>query len=517
MGNDFITYSPTGFTGFAPFSAYNAGNDLGQGAVPADTLKLTSTPSYTAGGTSAMTARTYNAINFAANGLNAGNQAGVLPMTTATLTAGGLMVGGNGNTDTVSFPVLALAAVEGIVHVPSASSGLTISSTITGTAGLTKDGAGSLTLSGTLNYTGATTLSGGNVALQSPIVPLATATIPTVSALNMNAGVLDLSGVNQVFGTLASANLTYQPGTGGTITNSSSSPVTITLASGGASTFAGQINETAGQISLIRQGGATGLTLLGPSTYTGPTTVMGGSFTNNATAGLGLTLRDSATLASTTYYVNFGALVLDNTGLGGNIGNRIPSGSTVNLRQGELQLFGAPGVASSQTVSTVNLFSGSSYLVPVTNTAPDGAGFTINNLTGVTSGGNQVPGVTVNFGAQAATLGSPATGQVILNAVDGSALTDGQFLPWATVGMNDLAVYKAGLGVVAYGSNGTPAYDTTYGSGKVFSNATAAITLPASGGPSSLGAGRAVVKAFRKSWKTTPMPSCSATPTTCSR
>lgn len=118
MGNDFITYSPTGFTGFAPFSAYNAGNDLGQGAVPADTLKLTSTPSYTAGGTSAMTARTYNAINFAANGLNAGNQAGVLPMTTATLTAGGLMVGGNGNTDTVSFPVLALAAVEGIVHVP---------------------------------------------------------------------------------------------------------------------------------------------------------------------------------------------------------------------------------------------------------------------------------------------------------------------------------------------------------------------------------------------------------------
>src|ERR1019366_8615819 len=127
---------------------------------------------------------------------------------------------------------------------------------------------------------GTVLLNAGNNTL--PVFP--TATIPAVSTLGMNGGTLDLGGNSPAVGTLTSVNAL--PGTGGTVTNSSTAAVSFIADSATSSTYGGAVTNNAGTLSFYKQGGST-LTLTGTSTYSGPTFVEGGT----------LTLRDGGVLA----------------------------------------------------------------------------------------------------------------------------------------------------------------------------------------------------------------------------
>ncbi len=134
----------------------------------------------------------------------------------------------------------------------------------TNTGGLTKTGAGTLTLSASNAYLGTTTVNGGTLALGN--ISALTTTTPTVV---VNAGTLDLGG--------NSITLTSLSGTSaaGAITSSVAGALMVTASSAGNTTYAGGLNNGAATIALAKIGVGT-LTLSGSSTYTGGTQLNAG-------------------------------------------------------------------------------------------------------------------------------------------------------------------------------------------------------------------------------------------------
>ena len=96
-------------------------------------------------------------------------------------------------------------------------SATTLSSVISGTIGLIKNGTGALTLSGNNTYTGATTINAGTLKLGS-----ATG-VSSASTLNATGGVFDLNGFNATVAAVGVGNAA------GTITNSGAGSGTNTL------------------------------------------------------------------------------------------------------------------------------------------------------------------------------------------------------------------------------------------------------------------------------------------------
>jgi autotransporter-associated beta strand protein len=140
---------------------------------------------------------------------------------------------------------------------------VTLSGSLRGAGGLTKQGAGSLTLSAAQGYGGPTTVSAGTLKPMNPL--------PAATALTIVAGAtLDLAGCSQQVASLSGA---------GALTNSSlTSPVTFTLGDAGSSAFSGSIADagSAGSISVAKVGTGTA-TLGGSNTYRGTTTVNAGT------------------------------------------------------------------------------------------------------------------------------------------------------------------------------------------------------------------------------------------------
>ncbi len=143
--------------------------------------------------------------------------------------------------------------------------------TTTGT--VTKDGTGTLVLSGANTYTGATTVNVGTLALG------LTNAVGASSALTVAGGAtFDLAGFSDTVLSLAGA---------GSIT--SSAPGTLTLSSGGVNsttTFSGVVSDGFAVISMVKAGTGT-LTLSGANTYSGSTTINGGTISVAADAALG--------------------------------------------------------------------------------------------------------------------------------------------------------------------------------------------------------------------------------------
>jgi autotransporter-associated beta strand protein len=133
-----------------------------------------------------------------------------------------------------------------------------------GTHGLTKTGAGTLTLSDGNHYAGATTISAGTLRLGADEALPSGADRGSVS---IAAGaVLDLSGYDQTVNDLSGA---------GTVTNSSNDAATLTVLSSLGSEFQGVIADGAGPVALTKTGsGAFGLS--GVNTYSGDTNVSDG-------------------------------------------------------------------------------------------------------------------------------------------------------------------------------------------------------------------------------------------------
>ena len=261
-------------------------------------------------------ANVYSGPTSVNNGVVILGVANALPTSTA-LTLGALTSSGvvnlNGNNQvllgagvsgTGSANALTNSSATGAILTLLPTSPTTTSAAITGNLSLVKDGSSIETLSGASTYTGTTTILNGTLALGASNV-LPSTTLLVTGNTNANSGTLDLAGTSQTVAALGvSGN-----GTANTITDSSTTPSTLTVAGPGASTYAGKIT---GPLSVVEAGTGT-LFLSGGSanTFTGGV---------NATSGVLVSLQPGS-LGSGASTLNGGTLTLGPSAVTGFDGN----------------------------------------------------------------------------------------------------------------------------------------------------------------------------------------------------
>ena len=154
------------------------------------------------------------------------------------------------------------------------------------------------------------------------------------AAVVINNGTLDLNSFSEAFNTLN--------GTSGTITNTAASGIaTLTIGNAvgtGSGTYGGTIADgTSARIALVK-GGTGILTLKGSNTYTGPTTISGGTLTAGSLQPFGV--------ATAMTIANAAGATLDVSGINSSIGS-LTGGGTAG---GTVKL----GSPSTLTVGTDN-------------------------------------------------------------------------------------------------------------------------------------------------------------------
>ncbi|MBT3878845.1 MAG: PEP-CTERM sorting domain-containing protein [Candidatus Scalindua sp.] len=229
------------------------------------------------------------------------------------------------------------------------SNNLTFDNVINGTGGLTKKGAGRLTLSGNNSYAGGTTFSDGKLKLtNSNAAGSGDITVLGGTAINIDAN-LDIANDIDL-----QSNVVFQR-------------------DGGDSIYSGVISETGGSFK-VHKSGAGLLTLTGENTHTGGTTISNGvlqlgnngsitgSITNNASlifnrdsnitlngniSGTGnVTIMDSIVRLSGNHTytggttISGGTLQLGNGGINGSILGDVTNNSILDFRTEEDQAFG---------------------------------------------------------------------------------------------------------------------------------------------------------------------------------
>ena len=173
-------------------------------------------------------------------------------------------------------------------------SSTTFAGTMSGVGGgLTKVGAGTLTLSGSSSYSGATAVNAGTLQAGAANA-FASGSAFTVAG----SATLDLAGFNQTIGSLAGA---------GSVTLGSA---TLTTGNDNTSTtFAGTMSGVGGGLTKV---GAGTLTLSGSSTYSGATAVNAGTLqagaANALSAGSAFTVAGGATLDLASFNQTIGSL-----------------------------------------------------------------------------------------------------------------------------------------------------------------------------------------------------------------
>jgi fibronectin-binding autotransporter adhesin len=175
-------------------------------------------------------------------------------------------------------------------QITTTTNTLTVGGVISGGFGLIKAGAGTLALNGANLYTGSTTINAGTVTLGST-----TALGPATSAaVNISVGTLSLNG--------NSITLSDLSGTGGTVNNNTATPVTLTVnKTSGSSTFSGTlVNGSTGTLALTKSGDGTLILGNSANSYTGATTVQGGTLLSNTNNVLPTTSPIFVTAAGTT-------------------------------------------------------------------------------------------------------------------------------------------------------------------------------------------------------------------------
>jgi outer membrane autotransporter protein len=327
------------------------------------TLTLSGANTYTGGTTINAGALSISADN------NLGDTAGPLALNGGTLqiTAAGVMLS--------PTRAVSLGAGGGTFDVTQSAS---ISSGISGAGGLTKTGAGTLSLGGANTYSGGTTVNAGTLQL------LPGASLSAGGALTVNGGTFNTGGNNLSVGVLSgSGGVIAMPG--GVLTADSASNTTLAAA-------------LIGTGSLVKQGSGL-LNLTGANTYTGPTSVnagtlaVNGSITSNVTVGASATLGGSGTIAGTVS--NAGTLAPGNSigTLTMNGSYAQAAGSTYQVEvnaagQGDrINVTGTPG---SATIS-----GGTVQVLAATGTYGRSTTYTILNATGGVSGAYS--SVTSNF------------------------------------------------------------------------------------------------------------------------
>ena len=192
---------------------------------------------------------------------------------TNTATAGGWILNNNGN----PANILTLAGTPVItVNALAAGKEATISAVLTGTSGLTKSGAGTLTLSAANTYTGGTTVNAG-ILKAGTTTAFGTAAGASIAFGPATTGKVQLNNFDMTFVGLNSNTSVGAP----IVENGGATAKTLTINNAVANTYAGIFQKGGAGNLAITKTGAGLLTLTGSSATTigGNIIVDGGSLT----------------------------------------------------------------------------------------------------------------------------------------------------------------------------------------------------------------------------------------------
>ncbi len=327
-------------------TALNAGTSVtvttGAGGAQAGNITVANAIGKSAGGNASLTLTAINNIVFNA-GANISASAGQLAL---TLNAGG----------TITNP--ATINTNGGLLTYNATGAATQSGVISGAGGLTKNGTGTLTLSGANTYTGTTTISAGTLVAANATALGTTAggtTIAPNATLDINGVAIGAEAVN-VQGTGVGGNGAIT----GTGTGSLSGAVTLTgnttVGGSGTLTLSGVIADGGGNNYALTKTGSGTLILSSANTYGTGTNVNQGvlSLRNNSAAGNAgtVTVANGAAVELQGGVTLARALNLNGTGVGGNGALRSISGN--NTWSGAVTLSGASEIQSDAGTLTVS-------------------------------------------------------------------------------------------------------------------------------------------------------------------
>lgn len=377
---------------------------------------------------------------------------------------------------------------------------VTIADVISGGFSLTKAGASILTLSGTNSYTGTTLIRAGTLSVSNIGNSGANSNLGTNGTINIgesSAGTLKYTGTGEtsdkvislysIFGAGATID---QSGTGllkftSDLTTTSIANHTLTLqgSTSGTGEISGVISNPAGPntISLIKAGTGT-WTLSGANTYTGPTTISGGTL-RLGNGGTGGSLSTSSTIVdNANFTINQTDSVVQGTDFSGsaitgtgsitqagsgtltlNAANTYSGGT--NMNAGRLNINSASAIGTGTLTingGTINNSSAAAITLSTNNPVIWGGDFTF---------GSGVNTNNLDFGTGAVTM---AASRIISVGGNGNLLTFGGTVTNAsgadvTLTVNNVGLNPGGLllGGLALSDSNTPHTVTIAGSGYV--------------------------------------------------
>lgn len=328
------------------------------------------------------TVGTINSLTISGTGIDVGGTG------TITLSAGAIL--NLGGTNAIIADTLAFGSREGIFH---ALTDLSVTSQITGSAGLSKTGAGTLTLGSTANsYTGTTWINSGTLSIG------ADANLGSAA----NAIVLNKGGTLRITGSLSNSR---------TVTVNAGGSTNISVDAGQVATFNGNVNGQATTQYILQQTSTLGVTGAGTLNLNG---TVASSVQVNVSSGA--TLGGTGTLA--------GGITISGAG------HIAPGNSIGTLNAGSLTLsatsiadyeFGASGAGHATPGSSdrVNITGGAGSLSFVA-----GTGTLTLNLAGgtVTTGTYELfsysnAAAVAGFTGTSGTIGvTPGAGSIVLGS-----------------------------------------------------------------------------------------------------
>ena len=353
--------------------------------------------------------------------------------TAQNMTISGLTGGGAAGTSTTLNLVLAATGTHNFL----AESGFSITEAstalISGTGGLTANGAGTLNLNGTNTYTGGTTVSAGTVnANTNTALGSAASTVGVTLTPASGTAIVNFTSAAPVIASLSSSGAGVSSVVLGNTTTPSATTLTVGNSSNLSSTFAGVISDgsdtnaaAVGTGTNLTKAGTGTLTLSGANTYTGVTTIGAGTLvTANANAlgttgsigftggnlqyGSGITTDYSARIANST-----SAVSIDTNGNNVTYATALPSsnsGGLTKLGAGTLTLTAAELYTGTTTINRGTLdLGGSTATGSMSSSSPLAMGGGTLNYTATGGATQTFAGTTFNSGGSTITVAAGNT------------------------------------------------------------------------------------------------------------
>ncbi len=325
----------------------------------------------------------------------------------------------------------------GFLLTVAGSSNTTISGILSGSGGLSNTGTGTVTLQGANTYTGSTNVSAGvlnirnntslgttaagtiisagaTLQLQGNIsVGLETLNIRGTGATGQSGALVNVSGTNNYGGLITLAGPTTFSSLAGTLNVTNSGTITgatfgLTLTGAGQGSISSIIGTTTGSLT---KSGSGNWTLSGVNTFTGATTVSGGTLTLAAGPGGALGLTSGIT-------INSGASLM--LGANNQIKNSAPmtlAGGTFakgNFSEGSISTAGVGALTLTAAGSHLDFGTGTVGALTFASFTPGAFSLAVDNWTGT-----------------AATVGGVGTDRLIFNSDQSARLSSFLFAGYA--------------------------------------------------------------------------------------